>query len=365
MKIAVHADPAAHSIPGGVGVYVRRLIDELLAAPGANELQLILSRFADPPVAWAQVPMIRPRLKFAALYSSWNFTGRPGIGEGLDIVHATGLAIPPAPGAALVSTVHDLAVERMPEVVPAIWRQIYLQGLRRALDRSKVICAVSQATRDELLQSHDIEGSRIVVTPEAPNVTPAGPVDDTLFDRLGLEGPYVLNVGTVEPRKNQVRLVKAFVAAGSDLAGYSLVLAGVPGWGQEEVQAVIEDLGVGHRIVLTGKVNNLELASLYSRASIFALPSLYEGFGIPLVEAMSFGVPSVAGSTPALAELAGDTALLVDALDTDDLAGALVRLAADEGLRERLGQAGRARAGEYTWAETARLTLQAYAAAIE
>lgn len=363
MKIAVHADPAAHSIPGGVGVYVRRLVDELLAAPGDNEIQLILSQFADPPVAWAQVPMLRPRLKFAALYTSWNFTGRPGIGEGLDVVHATGLAIPPAPGAALVSTVHDLAVERMPEVVPAIWRRIYLQGLRRALDRSKVICAVSGATRDELVEAHNFESSRIVVTPEAPNVTPASPVDDTVFDRLGLEGPYILNVGTVEPRKNQVRLVKAFVAAGSDLAGHSLVLAGVPGWGQEQVQAAIEELGAGHRIFLTGKINNLELASLYSRSAIFALPSLYEGFGIPLVEAMAFGIPSVAGSTPALAELAGDTALLVDALDIDDLAGALVRLATDEALRERLGPAARTRAAGYTWAETARLTLQAYTAA--
>jgi len=359
MRIGIHADPAAHSVPGGVGVYVRRLTDELLAA-GGHDLRLIVSRFAHPPAAWAQTPMIRPQLPFAPLYAAWNFFGFPGLGEELDVVHATGLAIPPPGGARLVSTVHDLAVEQMPEVVPAVWRHIYLRGLKRALAQSKVICAVSEATRQALIDAHDVDPERIVVTPEAPNVTPAGPANDEVFGRLGLEGPYILNVGTVEPRKNQVRLVKAFAAAGDDLAGHTLVLAGVPGWGQEEVEAAVEELRAGHRVILTGKISNLDLASLYSRAHVFALPSLYEGFGIPLVEAMAFGVPSLAGTTPALAELAGNAARLVDPKDVDGLAGELVRLATDDPLRERLAAAGRERAAGYTWARTARLTIDAY-----
>lgn len=360
MRVGIHADPAAHSIPGGVGVYVRRLLDELLAGERAAEMELILSRYANPPAAWAGVKMIRPQLPFAALYAGWNFFGQPRITEALDVVHATGLAIPPVAGSALVSTVHDLAVEHMPEVVPVPWRQIYRRGLKRTLDESKVICAVSEATRQGIIDGHGVDPDRILVTPEAPNVTPAGPADDDVFKRIGLEGPYVLNVGTVEPRKNQVRLVKAFVDAGPHLAGHTLVLAGIPGWGQEEVEKAIEKLKVTHRVILTGKVTNLELASLYSRAAIFALPSLYEGFGIPLVEAMAFGIPSVAGATPALAELAGDAALLADPRDANALAQALEQLASDEALRTRLSAASTARAARYTWAETARLTLSAY-----
>lgn len=360
MKVAVHADPACHAVPGGVGVYVRRLVDQLLADPGDDRFSLILSRFAEPPPTWLTTPMVRPRLAFGPLYASWNSLQRPGIGEGFDVVHATGLAIPPAPGARLVSTVHDLTVEQMPEVVPAPWRRIYRRGLKRALDESRIICTLCDAIRRELISSHGLEPGRVVVTPVAPNVTPDSPSDPSVIDRLGLEGKFLLSVGTIEPRKNQVRLLKAFVAAGPALENHTLVLAGIPGWGQEEVEAAIEDLRISHRVILTGKVTNLDLAALYSRADLFALPSLYEGFGIPLVEAMGFGVPCLAGDTPALTELAGDAALVAEPTDVDALAEGLAKLATDAALRERLSAASRAKAARYTWSETARLTRQAY-----
>jgi glycosyltransferase involved in cell wall biosynthesis len=360
MRVGIHADPAAHSIPGGVGVYVRRLVDELLLVDGDHRLELILSRFADPPASWSSAVMIRPQLPFAALYAAWNFLGVPPITEDLDVVHATGLAIPPSRNGALVSTVHDLAVVTMPEVVPGLWRRIYERGLRRAVEESKILCAVSEATKQEVVDAYSVDAERIVVTAEAPNVTPASPCDPEAPGRLGVTRPYILTVGTVEPRKNQVGLVKAFAEAGEALAGHTLVLAGIPGWGQEQVEAAIDKLRIGHRVVLTGKVSNLELAALYAGAHGFALPSIYEGFGIPLVEAMSFGLPCVAGSTPALAELAGDAALLCDPADVDALAGALVSLATDDALRGRLTAAARSRAARYSWAETARLTIEAY-----
>lgn len=360
MRIAIHADPAAHSIPGGVGVYVRRLTDALLAGPRGHEIRPIVSRFADPPASWSGRSLIRPQLPFAPLYAAWNFAGLPGLGEQVDVVHATGLAVPPPAAARLVSTVHDLAVETMPEVVPFPWRQIYRRGLSRCLKGSEVILAVSEATKQQIVEMHGVEPERIAVTPEAANVTPDSPTNDAVLDRLGLDGPFVLNVGTVEPRKNQVRLVNAFATAGPELGDHKLVLAGVAGWGQEKVEAAIDALRIGHRVVLTGRVSNLDLASLYRRASVFALPSLYEGFGIPLAEAMAFGIPSVCSTTPALTELAGPAALAVDPSDIDGLAEALVRLATDSNVRERLGAAARKRATGYSWESTARLTLDAY-----
>jgi glycosyltransferase involved in cell wall biosynthesis len=355
----VHADPATHKVPGGIGVYVRRLVDELLASPGGHSFPLIVSRTAEPPPAWSTYELIRPTLPVAQLYAAWNFTGRPKIRGDFDVVHATGLAIPPADGK-LVATIHDLAVETMPDFVPAAWRRIYRKGLHIALDRAKVLCAVSGATKKELVDRYSVEPERIVVTPEAPNVTPESNRNDTIFERLGLAEPYILCVGTVEPRKNQIRLVKAFASAQGELKDWSLVIAGVAGWGQEQVVAAVESSRLGHRIFLTGKVTTSELASLYSRASVFAFPSHYEGFGIPLVEALSFGIPSLASTTPALAELAGSAALLKEASDTAGIAEGLVALAADEELRRRLADEGKERAAAYSWKDTAAKTIEAY-----
>lgn len=359
MRVAVHADPALHTIPGGIGTYVRRLVDQLLATAGEDHYRLIISRTAEPPPAWTSVEMIRPALPVGQLYAAWNFTGRPKLKDEVDVVHATSLAIPPLKGA-LVATIHDLAVERMPEVVPAIWRKVYLKGLNVALNNSKILIAVSQATKDALIEAHQIEPDRIVVTPQGPNVTAESRRDDSVLGRLGITEPYILCVGTVEPRKNHKRLIRAFVEAGTALRGWTLVIAGAPGWGQEEAQSEIEARRVAHRVVLTGKVSTAGLVSLYSKAGVFAFPSLYEGFGLPLLEALGFGIPSLASTTPALVELAGPAALTVDPLDTGEIADALIRLSADQELRATLSEAGSARAGQFSWEATAEATRAAY-----
>jgi glycosyltransferase involved in cell wall biosynthesis len=280
------------------------------------------------------------------------------------MVHATGLAIPPADGK-LVATVHDLTVITMPQAVPAAWRRIYRKGLELAVERATVLCAVSEATKNELAEREGVDRDRIVVTPEAPNVTPESRRNDAIFDRLGLRAPYILTVGTVEPRKNQSRLVKAFASVAGELSDWSLVIAGIPGWGQEQVAAAVEASQLEHRIYLTGKVTTSELASLYARASIFALVSLYEGFGIPLAEALSFELPSLASATPALAELAGTAALTKEASDTDGIAQGLVALATDDQLRHRLTKEAKERAARLSWKVTAAKTLEAYAKAAE
>ncbi len=360
MRVGVHADPAAHQIPGGVGMYVRNLLTELLKDGAGAAVQPILSNHADVPLAWSAADLIRTPLPFGVQYAAWNYLGQPKISKPLDVVHATGLAIPPVPGAALVATIHDLAVEHMPEVVPPPWRQIYRRGLRRAVGEAAVICAVSQATRTELVERFSVDPDRIHVTPEAPNVTPQSRSDPAILERLGLDCPFILNLSTVEPRKNQVRLIRAFAAASSELDGFKLVIAGVPGWAQEEVETLIQSQQLTTRVILPGKVSNAELVALYGKASVFAFPSLYEGFGLPLIEALGFGIPSVASTSPALRELGSDAALYVDPADTEDLGNALVQLASDEALRERLSEAGKLRAAGYTWERTAAATMQAY-----
>jgi glycosyltransferase involved in cell wall biosynthesis len=360
MRVAIHADAVAHGIPGGIGAYAAGLIDALLSSDDEDEYVLLLSG-GGAPTGWARAAeVVRSRLPIRARYPMWNYLGHPLVRTPVDVVHATAMVVPPARRAALVATVHDFAVERFPDVVPSPWRQLYRRGLRRALDEAAVLCANSAATRDEVIDRHGIEPDRVVVTPLAGSVGPTSPRDDRILTRLGLEGAFILDVGTIEPRKNQIALVDAFAQVASRLDGHRLVLAGAPGWDAGRTEAAVDRHGLASRVVFTGRVSDAELAALYAAAAVFAFPSRYEGFGIPLVEAMAFGLPAVAGDVPALREVAGDAAVLVDPDDVDALAVHLEALATDAALRARLSAAGPNRARDFSWERTAAATRAAY-----
>lgn len=366
LTVGIHADPINHRIPGGIGVYVRRLVEHLMKSEEFKIHLLAAKAVPGDPADWWKAGWWRPArwgsgLPLKLLYASWNYLGVPRVGGKLDLVHATGLVVPPARPARLVATVHDVAVEAMPEVVPATWRRIYARGLEVALGQAEVFCVVSEAVKTQLVELHSVEVGRIVVTPEAPNVTPNDYRDHTALQRLGIDGPYILNVGTVEPRKNQVLLLEAFADAEPSLGGMRLVIAGSAGWGSAETLKTIERLHLEGRVTLTGAIGASALAALYARASIFAMPSLYEGFGIPLVEAMGFGLPCLASHDPALKEVAGDHgAVFLDPKDPAAWSKELVRLVDDEPTRTQLGAAGKSRAAAFSWEKTAATTMDAY-----
>jgi len=362
MKVGLHADPVVHAIPGGVGAYVRRLVTELLAEPGDADIRLLVSRSAASlPDGWPPSAVVRSSLPLRWQYIAWNVLHAPAV-TGLDVVHATGLVIPPAPGARLVATIHDDVVERFPRLVPGFWRALYRLGFRTALRTAAVLCANSEATRQRLIDAHRVSSDRVVVTPLAPLVAPGDREDASVLARHRILSPYLLHVGTIEPRKNHPALVRAFAAA--RLPDHQLVLAGARGWGADATFDTIAASGISERIVVTGRVSDAELAALYARADAFAFPSVYEGFGMPLLEAMAYGVPSVASSDPALCEVASDAALVAEQSDDDALSAAVAAVCTDDGVRARLRDAGRRRAAEYSWARTARTTRDAWARAL-
>jgi alpha-1,3-rhamnosyl/mannosyltransferase len=186
---------------------------------------------------------------------------------------------------------------------------------------------------------------------------------DAALAPLGLVyGAYVLFLGTLEPRKNIGRLLEAAMKAGADVG--PLVLAGVDGWGNDELRPRIADLARQGRVRPLGYVPETLRPTLLGGARAFIYPSLYEGFGLPPLEAMACGTPVVTSDVSSLPETVGDAALLIDPLDVDGLAGAIRRLWDDEALRRDLRARGLARAREFSWERTARLTLEAYAAAL-
>lgn len=251
-----------------------------------------------------------------------------------------------------VNFIHDLAFRVRPAEVPWQQRVYFGMVLRPALRQSAAVVVPSEATRADLQRLYPVRGleGKIHVIPEglAPGAAP-GPLPQ------GIDPGFILAVGSVEPRKNYPRLLDAYRRMRGRGVPPPLVIAGRSGWAYGDTLAKIKaERGVHY----LGHVDEPTLAALYRSASILAFPSLYEGFGLPLLEAMSHGVPAVIGSGGSLPELAGDAAILVDAEDPDAIAMGLDRLVDDEDLRRKLGAEGIRRAKGYTWAGAAERTLE-------
>jgi len=249
--------------------------------------------------------------------------------------------------------VYDLAFRLRPAEVP--WQQrVYLGSiLRPALRQAAAVLVISNKTRQDLLDCYPLpglEGKVSVVPLGVPTTVAAGPLPD------GLEPGFILAVGTIEPRKNYPRLLAAYRALRARSDAPPLVIAGRPGWAYGDT---LEKIGAEPGVRYLGHVDEPTLSALYESAAVLAFPSLYEGFGLPLLEAMAHGLPAVVGATGALPELAGDAAVLVDPEDVDEIAHGLGQVLSDEGLRRRLREASLERAREFTWERTAGLTRKA------
>src|SRR6266849_8370478 len=267
---------------------------------------------------------------------------------------------PGAPPAAVY--VHDLAFRLRPAEVPWQQRASFGTVLAPALRQAAAVLVPSETTRRDLLAAYPVPGleSRVTVVPEGVT-SPAAP---GLLPE-GIEPGFILSVGTVEPRKNYPRLLAAYrrlrsrpraipIVIGRRAGVPQLVIAGRPGWAYgDTLHRIQAEPGVR----FLGHVDEPTLEVLYQSASVLAFPSLYEGFGLPLLEAMSRGVPAVVGAAGALPELALGAAISVDAEDSAAIAAGLERLLADEGLRKKLGEEGIRRAKGYTWASAAERTL--------
>ncbi|MBO0702707.1 MAG: glycosyltransferase family 4 protein [Candidatus Dormibacteraeota bacterium] len=259
---------------------------------------------------------------------------------------------PGAPPA--VTVIHDLAFRVRPDEVP--WQQrLYLGSLLPpAVRQAAALLCPSEATRADLLDTFPAAGleQRVTVVPEGPGIQPgeaASPLP------AGLEPPFLLSVGTIEPRKNLPRLLRAIRRLRRSRPVPPLVIAGRAGWAYG---TTLDLLRADPGVCLLGHVDDATLATLYRSATALCFPSLYEGFGLPLLEAMAAGLPALVGNQGSLPELAGGAALEVDPTDVGSIAQGLATLLDDEGLRTRLISAGRQRASGFTWAAAATRTLE-------
>jgi glycosyltransferase involved in cell wall biosynthesis len=267
----------------------------------------------------------------------------------------------------MVLTIHDLSLYRYPHFHPR-WRiATTRQFLPRLARRAAAVVAVSEFTRREILSVLHLPADKVHVVHSAAAAS-FRPVTDVaqlaaVRQRYGLPERFVLFVGTVEPRKNLFRLVRAFRQVRQRGLPHALVLAGHKGWLMDGFAAEIERLGLSDATRRLGYIPDVDLPALYALADLFVYPSLYEGFGLPTLEAMACGTPVLSSNSPALAEVCADAACLVDPLDEEALAEAIVAVLRDPERRAELSRAGLIRAREFSWQRAAEETMAVYARA--
>ena len=284
----------------------------------------------------------------------------------VDLLHVQYTAPPFAP-CPVVATIHDLAFEHLPETFNRrSWMQLRMT-VRHTARRAAQIITVSEYSRRDISETYGIPAERITVTPEAASphfarVTNGNEIK-RVRERYGIGRNYLLSLGSIQPRKNLVRLIEAYTSLRRERpAGEfpQLVLAGKRGWLEGETLRAAERDSLDRDILFTGYVPDRELPALYSGAICFVYPSYFEGFGLPLVEAMQCGVPVVAGNRTSIPEVVDGAALLVDPFDKSELAAAIARVIDKPDYRAQLSVKGLERAKAFNWTTTARLTLQVY-----
>ena len=365
MRVAVVVEQCWHRVPGGTA---GAIVDQVaaVAATGRVEQVGVAARHARPPdEPWRPgIPVRHMPLPRAALYQTWHRWRRPAVERAtgpVDVIHATGYAIPPR-SRPLVVTMHDLAWRRDPSMFTANGVRFFEAGLRCVVADADLVLCPSQATLHDCATA-GIGSDRLRHVPWGMDGG-AGSAEVTDADvarvrrTYGLEGRYVLSVGTLEPRKNLPRLLEAFARLTADDGDVTLAVVGPTGWGGSLADAAAT-LGDGVRRL--GFVPRDDLAPLYRGAAVMCYPSLWEGYGLPVAEALAAGAPVVTSAGTATEELvARGAGLAVDPRDPDAIAGALATVLGDDDLADRLRNAARKRATETTWADTAALTIAAY-----
>ena len=365
-SVAFLVDQLFATAPGGIGTYTRELVSALGRADPSLNIALFHSRFdgpvTDPLLREHQVEELPWSIR--RLYPEWAALRRPalpGIVAGRDVVHSPVPAAVPPHGSdqRLVVTVHDIGFLVHPELYGRRWRLMYRAGLARAIRSAHAIIAVSRHTAEDLVRRTRVDPRRVHVTPLAASLPRGEPDVDRVLSRLKVPRPYILYAGTLEPRKNLVRLVRAHRLVTSRGAPHALVLGGPMGWGPQGLLREISAERSGE-VLLTGSLSPTDLDALYRGAAAFAYPSLYEGFGLPVLEAMARGIPCVVSTSSSLPEVAGEAAYLVNPRSVGGLAEALERVLNDTPLAAHLREVGPARAARFSWDKTARLTLEVY-----
>jgi len=374
MRIALDGIPLNQPLTG-VGHYTMELARALAAGSPADQFEIV-SPLRFVPLEDVSRNSLPPNLHLVeasvnAISRRWWTIGLPGYvqRQSIDLFHGTNFEVPLWHKCPTVLTIHDLSLLLFPKVHEK-------RRVRRARRRlpvmaraANMIITPGESVREEVCEHLQVSPSRVVAIPEAPRDV-FRPLSQTKTletrKRLGIAEDFLLFVGTIEPRKNLLTVVQAFteVVRGGNTR-LQLVLAGKTGWLTSDLFDFIRGSGVADRIKLTGYLCDKDLCALYSSCRVFIYPSLYEGFGLPPLEAMACGAPVIVSRIPSIVAVTGEAACLVSPENTAELARSITELLKDEARWQELSAAGLQRAAEFSWGRTAELTREVYREAVE
>lgn len=379
--LAIDYTPAVRQ-RAGIGRIVRGQIQALLALKPAFQIRLfVVGSLSAPERAEAEaatgLPIHTTPISERNMVRLWHRLGSPlpsvdrflgGVsGVRPDLLHATDFVLPPTHARRTLVTVHDLAFLFYPNAaMPGLQRYLNVV-VPRSVRRADHVIADSHNTAKDLHEQWQIAPETITVVQGGVDHAHFRPVEDVEVIaqarakyEIG-DAPYIFALSRLEPRKNFIRLIEAFAQARQEASlPHRLVIGGGKGWLYDDIFARVQELGLGGQVHFPGFIADADLPALFSGAAFFAYPSLYEGFGLPIVEALACGVPVLTANNSCLPEAGGPGALYVNALDVDEIAAGIVRLAADSTMRTSLAAAGIAHAANFTWHRSARQLLAAY-----
>jgi len=359
----------------GIGRYVRNLAQALPPLLADDERLVVLWNPSDP-TAWNPSTLASPQVGIVAapvssfglrqqwtiprLLRAYKTSGLPSVVRG-PLFHSTYYLMPYRPGVPTLLTVYDLIAALHPQTVSLRARLFFSVATRLALAASERIVTISASARDDLLAHFSVDPSRVTPIPLAadPRFRPQPAAEIArVRAKYNLPARYIFYLGINKPHKNLPCLVDAYARIPHSPSPIPLLIAGAWDARYPESRALAAPLGDGVRFL--GPVDDADLPALHSGATLFVFPSLYEGFGLPVLEAMACGAAVICGNRSSLPEVAGDAALLVDPTDTDAIAGAIRRVLEDDGLRQQMAEKSLAQAARFSWQRTAAETLAVY-----
>ncbi|CAN5754021.1 glycosyltransferase family 1 protein [soil metagenome] len=371
--IAIDYTPAIRQ-RAGIGRIIRGQIQALLALKPAYDLRLfVVGSVTATDRQAAPLPLHTTPLSERTMVRIWHRLGAPlpqvnwFTGGPLDLFHATDFVLAPSSARRKLVTVHDLAFLFYPEAAMASLQHYLNVVVPRSVHRADHVLADSAHTARDLQEQWQIPAAQITVVQGAVDHAQFRPIADpeklaAVRTRYGIgEAPFILGLSTLQPRKNFVRLIEAFHAARQTAKlPHKLVIGGGKGWLYDAVFARVQELGLAEHVLLPGFIADADLPTLYNAAEIFAFPSLYEGFGLPILEAQACGTPVLTADNSCLPEAGGPAALYVKAEAVDSITEGIIKLAQDANLRQQLRTLGLTHAAQFTWQRSAEQLLQAY-----
>ncbi|NUM36247.1 MAG: glycosyltransferase family 4 protein [Candidatus Brocadiae bacterium] len=379
MKIALETQHACRKKNAGVGKYTWNIIKNLLEMESPHEYEMhlfdfmflekshrkLLDSFGTQKRVWKVCPFLHYGMiaRYPGLYNFCSYNSL--FHSHADVYHFFNFIIPKKIAGKTIATIHDSCFFRYPEMLSKTNYSIFKDNLLRSCRYTDLITTVSEYSKKEIVEFLQIPESKVCVIPAGVDRNIFYPKKDShtkerIQKKYKIPGDFVLYLGTLEPRKNIPFLLKCFHAVIQKEKNLFLVLAGQKGWQYEKIEECLQHLGLQNRTIFPGYIQQEDIVSLYSSATIFLFPSLYEGFGIPPLEAMACGTPVIASNASSLPEILGDAAILVSPDNIQEMEFQIQRLLSDSSLRNQYSEKGLQQSKKFSWKESAKKLLRTY-----